>query len=541
MSRCLHNSPASCLPLTRHCSARSVPLDPPKPPPIPFLGRFDRLQLLRGALNDKSLLIHGQHGIGKTSFARKALQDVYAGQRQVVVSCGAVDDVGQLKRELLRIRLERLRREEVVEDALQGALNQTPTVVFLDDLERLWLRDAPGVEKLLLLLVSLSGVTLVLTGLGKDLYDQLKNPDFALVPIAPFSLDERRQLFLHFAPDHLKDSDLDDLLVAIGGQPLVVRDVALQAAFAGPPLRPILDQWRNEIANFQPGQGRNGNLRTSISLALKRLADVAHAKALLALLLRLPHGLDRTRLPDGLCALAITALVNSTGLAFVGSPTLQLFPPVREILERDGDLRETALPLDVIDALVESFSTEALAHLRKYTPRRLDVPVRPPASPDWRNLPAILELAVEVESKHLGKLVDAVQGLIIDLPLPGELADFMCATQSGLEQRFEKVIEVRLSSRHAGLPGLIGTDLATTDGRQERPAERRRGRPSRHARRRDALACRCLPQQPLHSAFGRQGLPRQPGKVPRAGACRPNASRAPQHPPLLPGRQVERR
>ncbi|BGP45678.1 hypothetical protein JCM10450v2_001508 [Rhodotorula kratochvilovae] len=431
----------------------NVPLDAPKPPPDPFLGRADSLALIAGQLRGKSLLVQGILGIGKTSLVRKALQDVYPDMRQVVLRCDGIKSVEKLERELLRVHPERPLEGEAIDIALRVALGECSTVVVLDNIGAVWVRDPDGVEELLQSLMSLASVTLLLTAPDETLYNALADPDVAAISLDPLNEADRCALFLHFAPQHQDDPHLAEFLAEIGGQPLVIRDEAIRSR-SHASLKSMLDEWvaHNRVSSTAIGP-TGGQLATSVALALKQLRQVPTASELVVLLARLPYGLDVGRLSQRLFGDAIAALTSKTGLAAFGSETLRLFPPVRECLERDhAKLLKAPLSTALLDALVASFTGDAHELLAaKMQPRRCNQPLVPPASADWPNFPRLLELALECGSKQLDKLADAVQELLETLPLPGELADFLCATQDELEEQFGKVVE-RLAIKERPTP-----------------------------------------------------------------------------------------
>ncbi|GAA5827601.1 hypothetical protein JCM3770_005940 [Rhodotorula araucariae] len=437
-----------------------APLDAPKPPPDPFLGRTNELALLASQLRDRSVLVHGVLGIGKTSLVRKALQDVYPDHRKVALRCDEIKSVEKLERELLRVWPMRPLDGDDTTIALRLALRERSTVVVLENVGRLWVRDTDGLEELLQSLMALANVTFLLTALDEGLYNALAGSDVAPMPLNPLNDADRRALFVHFAPQHQADPQLDAFLIAIGGQPLVVRDEALKS-HSHTSLQSMLNAWAEKTRGVRLAQNSQ-NLATSVDLSLEQIRHVRTASELAVLLARLPYGLDVVeRLPQPLLGEAITALTSATGLAAFGSPTLRLVPPVRECLERNPGLLKTPLAPFLVDAVVASYAHEMQGYLKDMRWRRCDQPLVTPKSADWPSLPHVVELAVECGSKQLGKLAKAVQELLETLPLPGELADFVNATQGELEELFGKVVELlAVKNRPTSLSALASSSLA---------------------------------------------------------------------------------
>ena len=215
-------------------------------------------------------------------------------------------------------------------------LAQSPCLLVLDNLETPWEQDQRAVQDTLQILATTPNISLLASLRGTA---PPPSPRWTRRPttLQPLPEDEARRLFLDLAPNVAEDDPhLPRFLRALGGVPLAVELVALQAAGANT-LRELWEEWQRrgpELAAHpdQTPDHRLTSLARSLDLSWqsRRLRD--EGRRLFRLLGQLPAGIsddDRVALLGDASAEAARQL-RAVGLAFERAGRIDLLPPVRD-------------------------------------------------------------------------------------------------------------------------------------------------------------------------------------------------------------------
>ena len=209
------------------------------PPDPKMIGRANWLDQLVEAILRKDrrpIVVPGARGIGKTTLALAAAYDPritshFRENRRLFVDLKSVSDAdGVLRRLAGCFGLPASGASSEVWAKIAAACAEAPTLVILDSLQTALTKKAEAVEDLIGRLAAIDGIRLILPIRGQ----RPRFPGagaFTLQEMEPLSEEDLRELFLRHAGDHFGvDRELDDILGATNGNPLVLETVALNVA-----------------------------------------------------------------------------------------------------------------------------------------------------------------------------------------------------------------------------------------------------------------------------------------------------------------------
>lgn len=308
--------------------------------PARFVGRDDQASaLVAGVTYGRAMngLVLGGPGIGKTTLVRQvataALVVRRFGWRRWFVELDGVLDAEGLSRAV--VRAVGLRTEATYDEAV-AFLQSADGLLLLDNLETPWENDTLAVERLLSRIAESPRLSI----LGSLRGDQAPNGVrwSEVMSLKPLKYAQSRKLFLDISTGvSSRDPFLRRLLGALGGVPLAIELVALQATGGA---EELWREWQRDGAKVARRLGveesRLTSLERSIELSItsRRMNEDAHR------LLRIVG-----RLPAGLAAIDCQILVGKTsdqsarrlrgvGLAYRRESRLDLLPPIREHVKR---------------------------------------------------------------------------------------------------------------------------------------------------------------------------------------------------------------
>ena len=278
-------------------SIRCIDDHEPKPQ---IFGRDDEVETIVNALlEDKTILVAGGPGMGKTAVAIVAFYHpriaAHFGRRRVFASLEtAIEPRAILTKLVETLGLTPTGDEVSLLRIIEASAAERPFAAILDNAETIFDADRGASERLLNLVGQIRGLSLVVTIRGVA----------PLIPIAT-QIDNLLKLGSHAARDAFlavagnafrNDDDLTHILQALDGHALSIRLVAAQAigssSLAG--LRESWDEVHAEILRISgEEESRLTSVRASLALSLnsKRMKAMPLARRLLALLAFLPGGL----------------------------------------------------------------------------------------------------------------------------------------------------------------------------------------------------------------------------------------------------------
>jgi tetratricopeptide (TPR) repeat protein len=285
--------PATDLDLSIRC------IDDHEPKPQIF-GRDDEIETIVNALlDDKTILVAGGPGMGKTAVATAALYDprVVAnfGRRRVFASLETATEPRAILAKLVEaLGLPPTGDEVSLLHIIEATAAEAPFAAILDNSETVFDANRGAAERLLSLVSQIRGLSLVVTirGVAPPISGAVQISD-----LAKLDLSAAREAFLAIAGDSFGgDSNLPHLLEALDGHALSIRLVAAQA-IGTPSLKGLRESWDEvhaEILRISgEEEGRLTSVRASLSLSLnsRRMKATPLARRLMALLAFLPGGL----------------------------------------------------------------------------------------------------------------------------------------------------------------------------------------------------------------------------------------------------------
>jgi len=315
-------------------------------PPAPrCFGRDGEIRDLVAALltdTPKPVPILGPPGIGKSTITLSALhnQQVAArfGARRFFIRCDAVQSREALVAEIAP--LLGLKIAPDLEPAVLAALSAAPVALAIDNAETPWEADTLRVEQFFGTLASIPRLALIasLRGLQRPLLQCEWHEPSIQPPVLP--LVEARKVFLAIAGRAFaNDSNLGDLLHALGGVPLAITLLAC-AAEGEPNLAGLWKRWQKERTGMlrrATGADPLSNIEISYKLSINGPRMTDESRRLLSLLALLPDGAAEAGLeaifPPNVGTAA--SVLRKTGLAFDETGRLRLLLPLREYVQRN--------------------------------------------------------------------------------------------------------------------------------------------------------------------------------------------------------------
>jgi hypothetical protein len=243
-------------------------------------------------------VISGLGGIGKSSLALNVLHDPIVEahfSRRVFFRCDNIISTSDLILQLVRLRTDNLSDCENPSNALREELRVKTTLLLLDNFETLWEADRRAVEELLQHIADIESLTLIITTRpGAFVHHLSCRRRFERLLLPGIDPQSAREFFLHVAPLHSHDEDLDQLLKPMDGYPLVIKLVAARAA-EEQTIRDVIKLWEKETIAFADDdwlEDRQRSLKVSLSLSINSPLIGRHPNALdlLALLAQSPTG-----------------------------------------------------------------------------------------------------------------------------------------------------------------------------------------------------------------------------------------------------------
>ncbi|EIN10155.1 TPR-like protein [Punctularia strigosozonata HHB-11173 SS5] len=328
----------------------NLPISSVKPPRY-FFGRDDLVNDLVGKLagtTQHHVALLGTGGIGKTSVAQAVIdhETIKSKHRCSFIRCDPILTAPSLVLAILQgITGSNASQNGDLIAQLESTLRAAgPVILVLDNFESPW--DAGGTRgdlgDVLRTLTALPNVQLILTMRG-DSPPAKGKVHWLPVSLEPLSSSSARQLFLSVNPDTPEDEhrDLDRLLEQCGGLPLAVNLLAnVKGPFA---CSILLQQWEKRFPSLLKDEHQSPtrltSLDVSISLSLNSAAmkSVPEAKELLAVICRLPDGIQGgvQQLIDmdlGLeDVVGVLAVILSAALAFSSSDgSIHVLSPIRQ-------------------------------------------------------------------------------------------------------------------------------------------------------------------------------------------------------------------
>lgn len=319
--------------------SESVPVHP-----LRCIGRNEETKNLVDALREPkdftAVLVLGSAGMGKTTITR-----------EVATYPNVVGRYGQRR---WFVELETAPTRETVETAILSAIGldpatvkfdaaltrfgEAPSLLVLDNLETPWDGEREKVEALLGTLHAVPGLAILASIRGNEPPGGLRWSRQRTMH--PLEWPHDRDLFIDIAQDIKPDDpDLAPLLKGLGGVPLAIELVALEAAVHDT-LAAVLEEWRRVGIALANRRGvaptRLSSLEVSLELSFnsKRLGDAG--RRLFCLLGQLPAGVADEDLKALLGEAAFSARreLLSTGRALQRGTRLDLLPPVRDHASR---------------------------------------------------------------------------------------------------------------------------------------------------------------------------------------------------------------
>jgi len=291
--------------------------------------------------------------MGKTTVALALVHDHQVvkcyRKGRLFLSCEALIDADSIV-----VSLAKLLGVSATNDLLTAVIahmNTRPrTVLVLDNLETVWLRDGgpiTAVDELLGQLAQIPSLSLVITCRGIELPQCVEWSNIGSTVLEPFSLEAAFETFQARAGQRLASTDMNcakELLNAVDRMPLAVSLLG-QLARRGNTVHDLLDRWNRKrtalLGTHGTGRFKNAGVSVELSVSMVRSADgTGESLQLLSLCSMLPDGLredvfrrlrphfdDIERARDNLCAYSLANL-SADGV-------LKMLSPIRHhILER---------------------------------------------------------------------------------------------------------------------------------------------------------------------------------------------------------------
>jgi hypothetical protein len=327
------------LPLTTAAPVVSVPT-----PPLRCLGRDDDLAAVLQALTAEgdriAVLILGGPGMGKTTLTRQAATDSALierfGNRRWFVELETSTDAKLSETAI--VKAVGLDPATAKFDHAVALVAQARGLFVLDNLETPWEAARGEVEKLLAQLHALPNLALLASVRGNEPPGGLRWTRQRTMH--PLEWPHDRDLFLDIAQDiNADDPDLEPLLRQLGGVPLAVELVAMQAA-PHDTVVALHEEWQRVGVALARRRGVEPSRLTSLEISLElsfnaqRLGEAG--RRLLSILGQLPAGIGADDLKTLFAEAAFDARQGllSCGLAFEHDGRLDLLPPVRDHARR---------------------------------------------------------------------------------------------------------------------------------------------------------------------------------------------------------------
>lgn len=313
--------------------------------PLRCFGRSEELKSILDVLvawqESAAALVLGGPGMGKTTLIRQAATDPAVierfGNNRWFVELETARDLSGFEIAVAHaLGLES--KATTFDIILDNLLARTPGLLILDNLETPWVADVTGVEQRLAQFAATPGLTLLASMRGGEAPAGMRWTRRKTVE--PLETPHDRDLFLDIAHRITpNDPDLPPLLAGLGGVPLAIELVAMQAQ-AVPSLRPIHDEWQrvgSALAQRPRVLGsRLTSLDTSLELSVASPRLGADGRRLFGIL---------GQLPAGIAVEDLSALLHdrpfaghqdllSSGLAFERGGRLDLLQPVRDHARR---------------------------------------------------------------------------------------------------------------------------------------------------------------------------------------------------------------
>ncbi|GAA5863215.1 hypothetical protein JCM8547_002867 [Rhodosporidiobolus lusitaniae] len=350
----------------------------PPPPPNDFVGRSVELDSLKTVFTastssgKRHVLLVGLGGIGKTSLARKMLEEAPLGVRTEFLPCSEVRSGAALLVQLFRLRSSPLQPGEEPYAALETELSKSSkTWLVLDNFETPWEADEERVKEVLEQLRSFPASF-------KSTFRPFDWPTLGNF----FSSALRSTLRIPTFPSFSTNSPVIHCPFASSAQ---------AATFSS--LKPVLANWRSRGHQFadKPGKSKEKSLAISLDMSFSSpsVQDAPLIVPFLSFFTSLPDGLslERAQETPGTWAklqAPIQALL-STSLASLNScKKLYLLPPVRQYLLVQPPIR---LPephlISFIHLYTFSSPTARISSLCPLRPPRCRIYCPPPPPAFW--------------------------------------------------------------------------------------------------------------------------------------------------------------
>jgi tetratricopeptide (TPR) repeat protein/nucleoside phosphorylase len=308
-----------------------------------FVGRQEHIGLLVTALTAGPTpfagLILGGPGIGKTALTIKIAEsakavECFRNRRWFISLETALDADGFDRAVIAGVGLDPARCS--FENAL-AYLDRRPSLLVLDNLETPWWVDSRAIEQRLSRLAEIRTTAILASLRGDQTVDGVRWSHE--VELSALTMAESRELFLDIARRvSPQDSRLDPFLGELGGIPLAIRLIALQA---GKQLDELWEEWLNSgvalATKLGTEQNRLSSVDKSIKLSIQSRRLNEGGRQLFGLLGQLPAGInteDRRNIL-GIGSGDFARRLRSTGLAYQRGRRLDLLPPVRDYARRN--------------------------------------------------------------------------------------------------------------------------------------------------------------------------------------------------------------
>ena len=396
-------------------------IDDHEPKPQIF-GRDDEVETIVNALlEDKTVLVAGGPGMGKTAVTTVAFYDprivAQFGRRRVFASLEAATEGRAILAKLVdALGLPPTGDEVSLLRVLETNAAEEPFAAILDNAETVLDTDRSAAERLLKLTAQIRGLSLAVTirGVAPPIPGAVQIED-----LPKLNPNAARDAFLEVAGNSFKDDpDFPHLLHALDGHALSIHLVAAQA-IGSPSLVGLRESWDEVHAEILRMSGeeesRLTSVRASLALSLnsRRMKAAPLARRLIALLAYLPAGLAESdvRLLLGERGFVTKAKANDAigclhQLRLVErrlDRRLRTLTPLRE------SIKENVKPLRADrDRLIERYM--ALASKGRILAGRLWERYRGDVEAEADNLDSVCELTTTVDISHK-ELEDAFRGL----------------------------------------------------------------------------------------------------------------------------------
>jgi tetratricopeptide (TPR) repeat protein len=277
-------------------------IDDYEPKPQIF-GRDDEIEtIVNRLLENKTILVAGGPGMGKTAIATAAFYDsrivARFDRRRVFASLETATEPRAILAKLVEsLGLPPTGDEATLLRILQVSGAEQPLAAILDNAETVFDVDRSASERLLNLVAQIQSISLLVTirGVAPHVPSAIHIDD-----LPKLNKDAAHDAFLAIAGNSFKDDpNLPNLLHILDGHALSIRLVAAQA-IGSPSLAGLQESWDEVHAEMRRISGeeesRLTSVRASLALSLnsKRMKATPLARRLMALLALLPGGLPES-------------------------------------------------------------------------------------------------------------------------------------------------------------------------------------------------------------------------------------------------------